>query len=293
MKYIREYQVFESEPIRTVFTKEQLNWLDKCVKGSWKYNPQTGLVDVVGDFNCSNQNLQDFKGVKFGKVSGSFEYHFNRLTSLVGAPHSVGVNFFCNDNELTTLEGAPHSVGVDFFCDNNQLTTLEGAPKTVGGGFYCNDNELTTLEGAPQSVGKNFYCGSNQLTSLKGAPHSVGADFDCGWNQLTSLIGAPHSVGRNFYCFENELTSLEGAPKTVGAGFRCSDNTVSESTLKGIFDLMKKGNSYQQALEEYWPEMGDEDRVLMYKDKNHSSLSPEDARKYKAMTTYSNIKGYL
>jgi hypothetical protein len=56
---------------------------------------------------------------------------------------------------------------------------------------------------------------------------------------------------------------------------------------------MKKGKSYQQALEEYWPEMEDEDRVLIYKDKNHSSLTPEDARKYRALSTYSNIKGYL
>ena len=54
---------------------------------------------------------------------------------------------------------------------------------------------------------------------------------------------------------------------------------------------MKRGKSYQQALEEYWPKMGDEDRTLMYKD--HSSLTPEETRKYKALATYRNIKGYL
>jgi hypothetical protein len=37
--------------------------------------------------------------------------------------------------------------------------------------------------------------------------------------------------------------------------------------------------------------MGDEDRVLMYKD--HPSLSPEETRKYKALATYNNMKGYL
>ena len=54
---------------------------------------------------------------------------------------------------------------------------------------------------------------------------------------------------------------------------------------------MKKGKPYQQALEECWPEMGDEDRVLMYK--QMPNLPPEDARKYNALANYNNIKGYL
>jgi hypothetical protein len=54
---------------------------------------------------------------------------------------------------------------------------------------------------------------------------------------------------------------------------------------------MKKGESYQQAVEQYWPEMGEEDRVLMYKEM--PNLPPEDARKYKALATYNNIKNYL
>ena len=54
---------------------------------------------------------------------------------------------------------------------------------------------------------------------------------------------------------------------------------------------MEKGKAYQKALEEHWLEMGDEDRVLMYKEM--PTLSPEDIRKYKALATYANIKGYL
>ena len=230
MKHVISYNLFESEsePIRTVFTKEQLNWLDKCTENSWKYNPSTGLVDINGDFYCSGQNLQDFKGVRFG------------------------------------------TVGRDFSCKNNQLTTLEGAPQEVGGGFYCGDNQLTTLMGAPQSVGGGFYCEGNRLTTLVGAPQSVGGDF---------------------YCRSNQLTTLEGAPQTVDRGFFCSKNPVSESTLEAIFALMKSGISYQQALEEHWPDMGDEDRVLMYK--QIPSLSPEDVRKYNVLTNYNNIKSYL
>ena len=229
MKYIREYQIFESSATApAALTEEQIEWLDKCAAGRWKLNPQTGLVDINGDFNCNRQGLTDLKGVRFGKVSGD---------------------------------------------------------------FYCYENQLTSLVGAPQTVGRDFYCYENQLTTLVGAPQSVGGNFDCRSNQLTTLVGAPQSVDGSFWCHANQLTTLEGAPKTVGRDFWCGDNPVTKSTLKAIFALMKSGKSYQKALEEYWPEMGDEDRVLMYKEM--PDLSPEDIRKYKALATYSNIKNYL
>ena len=228
MKYIREYQVFEASATASALTPEQLNWLDKCAKRKWKLNPQTGLVDINGDFDCSEQGLTDLKGVRFGKVSGGF------------------------------------------YCEYNQLTTLEGAPQSVGGYFDCEDNELTSLVGAPQTVGGDFHCRSNQLTTLEGAPQAV--------------------VG-SFWCYDNQLISLVGAPQTVKGDFYCYGNPVTETTLKAIFALMKKGKSYQQALEERWPKMKDVDRVLMYKEM--PSLPPEDVRKYKALATYNNIKGYL
>ena len=253
MKYIKPYQIFEaSATAPAALTAEQIEWLDKCLsrrKGSWKLNPQTGLIDVDGDFDCREQRLTDFKGVKFGKVRG------------------------------------------DFDCEDNELTSLVGAPKTVSGDFRCYENELTTLVGAPQTVKGDFNCERNQLTSLEGAPQSVSFSFRCGDNQLTSLEGAPQSVGSYFNCSDNQLTTLEGAPKTVGRDFWCGDNPVTKSTLKAIFALMKKGKSYQQALEERWPKMGDVDRVLMYKEM--PNLSPEETRKYKALATYANIKDYL
>jgi hypothetical protein len=206
MKHVLPYALFEASATAAL-TAEQIDWLDRCARGSWKLNPSTGLIDVVGDFYCNVKGLTDFKGVKFGKASG---------------------DFYCNGNQLTSLEGAPPSVGGNFRCDGNQLTSLVGAPQSVGGHFSCRGNQLTTLEGAPQSVGGNFHC---------------------------------------------------------------VDNPVSESTLKAIFALMRKGMGYQQALEEYWSKMGDEDRVLMYK--QMPNLPPEETRKYNALATYANIKNYL
>jgi hypothetical protein len=54
---------------------------------------------------------------------------------------------------------------------------------------------------------------------------------------------------------------------------------------------MKKEKSYQQALEEHWPKMNSDDRALMYK--QMPNLPPEEVRKYQALATYRNIKGYL
>ena len=120
MKHLRGFkELFESSQ---ELTQEQKDWLDKCTTRTWKVNPQTGLVDVEGSFYCMRQGLTDFKGVRFGQVSGYF---------------------ICSNNELTSLEGAPQSVIGYFSCSNNGLTSLEGAPQMVGGSFYCSGNPIS------------------------------------------------------------------------------------------------------------------------------------------------------
>jgi len=118
--------------------------------------------------------------------------------------------FNCFNSNLTSLEGAPSSVGGDFGCSFNQLTSLEGAPSSVGGHFSCSYNNLTSLEGAPSSVGGDFNCSSNNFTSLEGAPSSVGGYFNCSVNKLTSLTGI-HKILKqmdgSFYANGNPLKS--------------------------------------------------------------------------------------
>ena len=290
MKYIKQYAVYEAFST-TSLTEDQKIWLDKCAKGGWSLNPSTGLIDVGYGFDCEGQGLKNFKGVAFGRAKGNFYCSSNQLTSLEGAPKTVDGRFYCGSNQLTGLDGAPQTVGGYFDCTDNQLTSLNGAPQTVGGYFDCRSNQLTSLEGAPKTVNGSFDCSGNRLTSLEGAPQTVDVNFNCVSNQLTSLEGAPQTVGGGFVCSSNQLTSLEGAPKTVGWGFYCEANPVSEEALASIFSLMKKGKSYQQALEEFWPKMSNEDRILMYK--NHRSLTPEEIRKYQALATVNRIKNYL
>jgi hypothetical protein len=148
MKHVKKYQeLFEAQ---TPLTQEQIEWLDECTKekGMWSYNTETGLVDVDCTFNCSKQNLTDFKGVKFGRVKG---------------------DFWCQENQLTSLEGAPQSVGSGFYCANNQLTSLKGAPQKVGRDLHCYGNQLTSLEGLPEGIRNEFLCWNNPVsdTTLK------------------------------------------------------------------------------------------------------------------------------
>jgi len=162
MRHVKRYQeLFEAQ---NELSQEQIKWLDKCTAGSWTLNPQTGLVDVDGHFYCNNQNLTDFKGVRFGVVIMDFICSDNKLTSLEGAPQEVGGDFSCSDNKLTSLKGAPQSVGLQFGCSQNELTSLKDAPQEVGGSFFCGNNELTSLEGAPKKMGGNFYCPGNPVS---------------------------------------------------------------------------------------------------------------------------------
>ena len=82
-------------------TPKQVEWLDSCTEGTWKLNPRTRLVDVDWSFSCSGQDLEDLKGVRFGKVSGDFYCGSNRLTSLEGAPQKVGWAFYLEENPVS------------------------------------------------------------------------------------------------------------------------------------------------------------------------------------------------
>ena len=171
-------------------------------------------------------------------VNGNLDLSEMDLTELPDmSTVSVKGGFYCEDNQLTSLAGAPQSVGAEFDCRNNQLKSLAGAPQSVGDDFDCRNNQLTSLAGAPQSVGGNFDCRNNQLTSLQGAPQSVGGSFDCGHNQLTSLAGAPQSVGGYFDCRNNQLASLAGAPQSVGGVLRCDDERLEQE-----YKAMKQSN---------------------------------------------------
>ena len=183
---IKNYKTFISESSdASTLTTEQIDFLDKYVRGKWKLNAD-GFVDVDGVFDCSNKGISDFKGIKFGKATGYFDCSYNNLISLEGGPKEVGGSFNCSYNNLTSLEGGPKEVGGSFNCSYNNLTSLEGGPKEVGGSFNCSDNNLISLEGGPKEVDGSFNCSDNNLISLEGAPIEIGREFYLDHNEGAS-----------------------------------------------------------------------------------------------------------
>ena len=107
MKYLDNYKIFENS---ANLTQEQIDFLEDFTRGKWNINPDTGLIDVRGNFDCDRMDLNDFKGLKFGKVTGYF---------------------YCDSNNLKTLDGSPREVGVEFWCQRNPLISLEEAPLKI------------------------------------------------------------------------------------------------------------------------------------------------------------------
>ena len=275
-------------------TSDQKKFLDQCVGGTWKFDPHRGVVNVEGDFDCSDMGLEDFKGIRFGTVVGSFDCSHNNLTSLEGAPEKVGKNderlkdFDCSYNNLTTLEGGPRVVR-NYDCSHNNLISLSGAPlilKDWGGEFDCSYNNLTSLEVPEKREYRvsnfggiynrtnvwvanardqdryyfySFNCSNNKLTSLKGAPIYVDSYFDCSNNNLSNLEGFPLGDYLHFDCSTNKIVSLEGCDedrcKRVSK-MKLNDNPVSENTLTSIFKRMKKEKeNYKEVVEYLWNEI--------------------------------------
>jgi len=191
-----------------MISKEEKDKIDFICNeyGIKKYSINSnGSIDVNGDVYLSYREI--FKlPLKFNNVIGNFRCNSNKLTSLDGAPVTVGGYFYCSHNQLTSLVGGPVTVGGDFDCDNNHLTTLVGSPISVGGDFNCDFNILTTLVDSPITISGHFNCNNNCLTSLMGAPTMVGGSFQCIRNKLINLIGAPSTVGV-FSSGGNYLTS--------------------------------------------------------------------------------------
>jgi len=261
MKHVKSYKLFEmARNSSGSMTPEAIKWLDRYTwrrrkGGNWSINPQTGLIDVQGDFLCDklkNESTIEKLPVSFGVVTGNFDCSDLEMLTLEGSPQEVGGYFKCSRNRINSLIGAPRKVGGYFDCSDwgvisrsHKITSLEGAPQEVGGDFDCSSNRITSLKGAPQKVGGSFHCHSNLIHSLEGAPSEVGGIFTCHNNLLETLKGAPKTinVGQAFVCKQNPLKSIEDAP-LGDYQFRCDAFECEHFTLKDKLDLLSSEQHY-------------------------------------------------
>jgi len=136
--------------MENLITKEKKDQIDLLCKDygikNYSINPD-GTIDVDGDVKLQNIGLVKIP-IKFNKVSGFFR---------------------CDDNSLSTLEGAPTTVGGNFDCEGNLLRSLEGAPTTVGGYFAASYNNLTSTYAGEvdiEDIGGNVFLTGNSLLEL-------------------------------------------------------------------------------------------------------------------------------
>jgi hypothetical protein len=209
-----------------LFSKEQsemIKFLNLGIapQGGWEYDEENDRVDVWGDFNCADQGLKDFKGVKFGKIDG---------------------HFYCSNNELTSLEGAPRYVVKSFDCSNNKLTTLEGGPDRVWWGDYkCSKNQLVSLKGLPtleSSYGYKIDCSDNKLKDLMSISDTIKIqEFFCRRNEIISLEGAPGILGHRYHGIREHDISYYGNRGVSGKVLDLIHFTMSEKEVPYLIAL--------------------------------------------------------
>jgi len=154
--------------------QEQIDFLDKGTfrsaeyvnhpyyntYGDWKYNSETGLVDITGNFYIGgryNEIIKFPSGLRFGSVTGNFCISYSDITSLEGFPQFVANKFDVSNNRfLESLEGGPQEVGGDYHCVYCELTSLRGIARIIGGSIYANSNKLESLEEIEHLLGNSI-----------------------------------------------------------------------------------------------------------------------------------------
>lgn len=228
-KKILNYKMFESY---NSLTEEEIDLLKEITSNRWKFNKNTGLIDVYGEIRLKGRarKIKDIGNIKFGNVKNVYIFNTN-LTTLKGFPEKVAGDCFISDNKnLSSLEYSPKEVEGFFLCENNSLTSLIGGPVKVEKAYkISNEKNISSIEGIPKEVGSIIIDKCMNLKSIINLDKLVDIDFtlsitECG---LTSLEGCPKEVWGKFNCSGNKLTSLKYGPEKVrGEIYNCSYNPL-------------------------------------------------------------------
>ena len=101
---------------------------------AWWVDPETGLVNVGGNFILKDGWKEGLLGIKFGKVGGFFNVNGAGLESASELPREIGTHLNAGGNKFRTLEGIG-LVKKTISLENNLLVSLEGMTKELLGGF--------------------------------------------------------------------------------------------------------------------------------------------------------------
>ena len=247
--------------------KNPYSYSSKSDDSTWSINPETGLVDVKGNFYGYKsdfiKNSKSLMGIKFGKIEGDFNISTCSLTSMEGFPVEVTRTLQANQNKSVDLKGCTPKIGGTLYLSNNpELKSLEGSPEEIGGDFNLDScRSLTSLEGSPKKIGGSMNCSNTSITNLKGSPAEIGLNNrsttfsaeHC--YSLVSLEGAPILIsglddpGRSYgkdYNFRDcsNLYTLEGLPLDRNYTVSLDKNGLKPNVLKRALETAKSTKSW-------------------------------------------------
>jgi hypothetical protein len=142
MIYLQTYQMFESmqdgvTPDQRALLNASCQYYQKNNKGvqpkdAWWVDPETGLVNVGGNFILKDKWTEGLLGIKFGKIGGYFNVNGAGLESASELPREIGTHLNAGGNKFRTLEGIGY-VKKSISVENNLLVSLEGLTKDLLG----------------------------------------------------------------------------------------------------------------------------------------------------------------
>lgn len=130
-----------------------------------------------GHFVVMNSEFKSLDGFPH-TVDGEFQLVNCQTTSLVGGPQFVGGSFDIQRLPfLTSLEGAPKTIGDGLWIYRCPITSLKGCPEVINREVYINDTKIKNMIGGPKVVNGEVYLTSQSLESLEGAPQYISGNF--------------------------------------------------------------------------------------------------------------------
>lgn len=144
MIYLKSYRMFESmqdgvTPEQRALLNASCKYYQRNNKGfqpqdAWWVDPETGLVNVGGNFILKDGWKEGLLGIKFGKIGGYFNVTGAGLEDASELPREIGTHLNAGGNKFRTLEGiglVKRTISVE----NNLLVSLEGLTKDLLGSF--------------------------------------------------------------------------------------------------------------------------------------------------------------
>jgi hypothetical protein len=158
---------------------------------TWSYDEDAQLMDVVGDINLKDLNLEKLP-FRFGTVDGDFSIEYSNP--------ELDVILWNSRQTLKTLEGCPIKVTGSVRLDNLDIDDLSFFPKIVG-----EDIKITGCQRLRTLKGNSGYC----------LPRTIYGNLTINYCNIHNLVAFPARVFGDINLNNNYITSLEGLPKFI------------------------------------------------------------------------------